>query len=280
MTVITVTGEVGSFGDIPTTVGKFLGCRVVDRQIPQDLARQLGWSTADVAALDERVGGFLERLARSFETFGVAQANGGLTPWSLGGVSQWPIGPLRTVEDRYITALRDRVIEYASTGDIVIVGRGAAAILAEWPSALHVRLDCPFDVRVGRVAMRNLLTGPEAEHAVKKSDAQREAWHRRYFAVGCRTPYLYDLTLNTERMPDAQAAEVICHAAGVVGLKYHHAGKYVHIPAGVRHRIAAAHGDVNLFEKSTLELDDVVRLADDYGRTRERIDEPERRRNS
>ena len=279
MTVITVTGGMGSFGDIPTTVGKLLGCRVVDRQIPHDLARQLGWSAADVAALDERIGGFLERLVRSFETFGVAQAYGGLTPWSM-GVAQWPVEPLRTVEDRYITALRDQMIEYASAGDVVIVGRGAAAILAEWPSTLHVRLDCPFEVRAGRLAMRNLLTGPEAERAVKKSDAQREAWHRRYFATGCRTPYLYDLTVNTERMPDPWSAEVICHAADVVGVQYRRAGEYVHVPAGVRYRPAAAHGDVAHFKKPTPELDHVVRLADDYGRTRERIDEPKRRRNS
>jgi len=78
-------------------------------------------------------------------------------------------------------------------------------------------LDGPFDVRARRVAAREGLSAAEADRAVKESDTQREAWHRRYFAVGTRTPYLYDLTLNTQRMPDTQAAEAICHAAGVVG---------------------------------------------------------------
>ena len=46
-------------------------------------------------------------------------------------------------------------------------------------------------------------------------------------------------------------------------------GDCVHIPAGVRHRISATAGeDVDLIELSTPELDDVVRLADDYGRNR------------
>ena len=43
-------------------------------------------------------------------------------------------------------------------------------------------------------------------------------------------------------------------------------GEVVHIPAGVVHRIAAREDDVELFEASTPELDDLVRLDDDYGR--------------
>jgi mannose-1-phosphate guanylyltransferase len=41
---------------------------------------------------------------------------------------------------------------------------------------------------------------------------------------------------------------------------------YVHIPAGRIHRTRALELDVSIIEVSTPELDDVVRLADDYGR--------------
>jgi mannose-6-phosphate isomerase len=43
-------------------------------------------------------------------------------------------------------------------------------------------------------------------------------------------------------------------------------GDVVHVPAGAVHRIAAVEGDVDLFEVSTPELGDLVRLEDDYGR--------------
>ncbi len=46
------------------------------------------------------------------------------------------------------------------------------------------------------------------------------------------------------------------------------AGECLHIPALTRHRIMAVE-DSDLFEVSTPELDDVVRLQDDYGRTQE-----------
>lgn len=42
-------------------------------------------------------------------------------------------------------------------------------------------------------------------------------------------------------------------------------GDSLHLPPGMLHRIAAV-TDVVLLEASTTELDDVVRLADDYGR--------------
>lgn len=39
------------------------------------------------------------------------------------------------------------------------------------------------------------------------------------------------------------------------------------VPAGTVHRFESRHGRVTLVEVSTTELDDVVRLQDDYGRT-------------
>jgi len=43
-------------------------------------------------------------------------------------------------------------------------------------------------------------------------------------------------------------------------------GQSVHLPPLTRHRLQAIE-DTTLFEVSTPELDDVTRLADDYGRT-------------
>ncbi len=43
------------------------------------------------------------------------------------------------------------------------------------------------------------------------------------------------------------------------------AGDIIEIPPGTRHRIEALE-DAKIFEVSTPELDDVVRLSDDYGR--------------
>lgn len=44
-------------------------------------------------------------------------------------------------------------------------------------------------------------------------------------------------------------------------------GKAFTVPPGTVHRFEARHGRVTLIEVSTTELDDVVRLRDDYGRS-------------
>jgi mannose-6-phosphate isomerase len=44
------------------------------------------------------------------------------------------------------------------------------------------------------------------------------------------------------------------------------AGEVLHVPPGLRHRLQAV-TDCEFIEVSTTELDDVVRLSDDYGRS-------------
>lgn len=45
-------------------------------------------------------------------------------------------------------------------------------------------------------------------------------------------------------------------------------GQSFHVTPGTIHRFCAPHGDVRLAEVSTPELDDVVRLEDDYSRSK------------
>jgi len=47
-------------------------------------------------------------------------------------------------------------------------------------------------------------------------------------------------------------------------------GRAFTVPAGTVHRYESRHGRVTIVEVSTTELDDVVRLQDDYGRTGEK----------
>jgi mannose-6-phosphate isomerase len=46
-------------------------------------------------------------------------------------------------------------------------------------------------------------------------------------------------------------------------------GESMHIPTGVVHRMMAPDDDVDLMEVSSPELDDVVRLQDEYGRAQQ-----------
>ena len=56
-------------------------------------------------------------------------------------------------------------------------------------------------------------------------------------------------------------------ATGTKEVKLLKAGDSFHIPPGMVHRMIANHGNVEVMEVSTPELEDVVRLQDDYGRS-------------
>ena len=65
--------------------------------------------------------------------------------------------------------------------------------------------------------------------------------------------------------------EVIHIASGTLELQMEDlhtyvGGGYVVIPPGMRHRLAAKGGTLTLIEVATNHYDDVVRIADDYGR--------------
>jgi mannose-6-phosphate isomerase len=60
--------------------------------------------------------------------------------------------------------------------------------------------------------------------------------------------------------------ETIHVLEGVLGLQLERGGETFHVTPGTRHRMYAPEGDCLLVEVSTPELDDVVRLADRYGR--------------
>jgi quercetin dioxygenase-like cupin family protein len=66
-----------------------------------------------------------------------------------------------------------------------------------------------------------------------------------------------------------QSGTLLLHlgaTAGEVTMRELRPGEYVRVPTGWVHRFEAGAEDVTLVEVSTTELDDVVRLADDYDR--------------
>src|SRR5437899_8152616 len=126
--VITVTRQYGSGGsDVARLVAERLGWELVDNQFVEEVARRAGVPPAEVAQREERAPGLLERLAR---TLAVASPEMFISSAAVPRVEQ---------DEVAIVQLTERVIaEAAAHGRIVLVGRGAQAVLAQRPDALHV----------------------------------------------------------------------------------------------------------------------------------------------
>src|SRR2546422_4252737 len=126
--VITVTRQYASGGsEVARRVAVALGWTVIDNEFVDQVAERAGLPAAEVAELEERAAGLLERLAR---TLAVASPELFLASAAAPPVER---------DEATIVKMTERVIaEAAAHGRIVLVGRGAQAVLARRPDALHV----------------------------------------------------------------------------------------------------------------------------------------------
>src|SRR3954469_11950758 len=129
MTVVTISASYGAGGsEIGPRVAERLGAPFIDRAVPVAVARALDISVEEASAVEENA------PSRLWSLFA------GLAPLASGMSVPRPDGA--TGSERQLLEQTGRQIrKVAESGSCVILGRGAAVVLADHPQALHVRLD-------------------------------------------------------------------------------------------------------------------------------------------
>jgi cytidylate kinase len=97
-------------------------------------------------------------------------------------------------------------------GNVVVVGRGGQVVLRDKPDVLHVRLVAPLEVRIRRHQIRAGLTVEAAREEVLERDRASAQFVKRYHGVDVADPTLYDLIINTGKLPWEGAADLIARA--------------------------------------------------------------------
>jgi cytidylate kinase len=197
--VITITRQYGSGGsDIAQLVARALGWTVIDNQFVDEVARRAGLPSDEVAQREERAPGLLERLAR---TLAVASPELFITTAAVPRVEE---------DEATIVQLTERIIrEAASEGRAVLVGRGAQALLAQRPDALHVYVVASKPWRM-KLAVERLGAEPgSVEQVVDDTDRRRDQYVRTYYGRHRQDPAIYDLVVNAGRLGFEGAAGVI-----------------------------------------------------------------------
>ena len=197
--VITITRQFASGGSqVARLVAAELRWDVIDNEFVDEVARLAGLPPDAVAQREESAPGLLERLAR---TLAVA------SPEMFIGSDAVP--PVER-DEAPIVKLTERVIaEAAAHGRVVLVGRGAQALLAQRPEALHVYVVASKPWRV-RLAVQRLGVDPAtAEKAVDETDRRRDQYVRTYYGRHRQDVVNYDLVLNAERLGIEGAAALV-----------------------------------------------------------------------
>lgn len=188
MDVVTISRQLGSLGfEIAQLLAERLGYRLVWREVINQAAIRAGAPEVALAMIDE-----LNLLG---------------------------IYPPQEKCLAYIEAVEKVLRELADEGKVVIVGRGGQIVLHEDPRVLHVRVVAPLEVRVERISARKAVSPKAALAQIKASDRTRRLYFQKFYQMDWDEPTLYDLIINSERIPPDTAVEMICQALSLPRLE-------------------------------------------------------------
>lgn len=197
MPLITISRTFGSGGsEVAALVAQELGWRLLDNALVDRVAQALGTTRDEVAAREERVSSFVERIASAL-AFGVPE----IAPLVAEGMPP--------TEERMLEVTRHVIQEAVAGGPAVLVGRGAQALLAERVDGLHVLCATEHEAAVRRVAAREGVSPEEAARRVDDTNRHRQQYVERHFGRQWLAPSSYHLCVNTGRLGIDGAARVV-----------------------------------------------------------------------
>lgn len=183
--VLTVNREFGSGGGrIAQTIAKWLGWKLLDRDIIDAIAYSAHVDADLVQHYDEHVDSWLSRINRQAMRSAALAAGLELRDGSVFDAEQ-------------MVQITQKILEQAwSEGNCVIVGRGSQCVLQYKRDAYHVFVYAPLKERVLRLRAR-LPKGTNIEERIRIVDGERAKYLQQYFGKGWCNPHLYDLMISS-----------------------------------------------------------------------------------
>ena len=184
--VVSIAALYGAGGSVVgPRVAERLGVPLLDREIPEDVARRTGLSEEAVADVDEKPRSRMERLA---ETLGRASNITG----DAAGSDERP----DLQEHQLRGYIEDSMARLSASGGVAI-GRGGMVVLAGVPGALHVHLGGPRDARIEQRMALEGIDRETAERRQKAEDRARVRYVRNAYGVDGGDPSLYHLMIDS-----------------------------------------------------------------------------------
>ncbi|MGD8625357.1 MAG: cytidylate kinase-like family protein [Anaerolineae bacterium] len=220
MTVITLSRQLGSHGEeIATEVAQKLGLRLIDAETINRAAGKAGVPQIALAEMEyERERSLTNRVINVLRAMpspsplsetGSAYANLPKITIPFAGLFTTTVPPLSAWLDGYVRMVGLVIQGLAHEGNVLIVGRGGQVLLKNHPGALHVQIVAATDYRLQVVMERFNLGQRDAQGRIRASDRARFDYVRRYHDAEWLDPTLYDLTINTGRVPAETAIDLI-----------------------------------------------------------------------
>ncbi len=195
---MTVSNEYGSGAlEVAKRVAGALDYEYVDQQLPVVVAKRLRVRPEAVEANEDATPTLGERFLSELEraTPELAEASA-----------------VEPFDEELLRAVQEAVREYAARGNVVIVGRGASAILGPRSDVLRVFIHAPREWRIAHVAEAAAARLETAAAEVDRVDRARSAYMRDWYAATFGDPHNYDLCIDASRFGVAECAALVVAA--------------------------------------------------------------------
>ncbi|MBS7310052.1 MAG: cytidylate kinase-like family protein [Treponema sp.] len=178
MAIITISRQVAALGDeIACEVAEKLGYKFVGRKEIEKRIVDMGFPASKLEKYDERKPGFFASLAKD--------------------------------RDEYMDYLATAIIEAASEGNTVLIGRGSGIILQELPNLVSFRFVAKDEVRIERLKKEFDWNDKQAKQRIDESHTNRLGFHKSFFNRENDDATDYHLVMNTGILTVDQASDII-----------------------------------------------------------------------
>lgn len=178
MAVITLSRQVAAWGDeVAQSLAKQIGYKFITRKDIEKRIVELGFPESEMSKYDERKPGFFASLAKN--------------------------------RDEYLNYAQYAILEAAAQGNVIIIGRGAFAVLQDVPNNVSVRLVADEATRINRLRNEFNWDEKQAKQRIHESDTNRAGFHSSFYNVDINDPTQYHAVLNTGFVDIDKSAAII-----------------------------------------------------------------------
>lgn len=208
--VVTIARQFGSGGaEIGHLVAETSKLQYVDYSIIEEVARRLGVDVQYASSQDEQTVGMAGHILDAIRVSNPFVVN-------YGSLFTQSTVPTQAKELAYLRLTQRVVLELATEGDAVIVGRGSQFLLRNAPRTLHIYIFAPLAYRIKNVMEQYHLNHVAAEQLIEQRDYEHNSYLRRYYGADGQQPDLYHLLINTSLFSLALAADLIHQTLPVI----------------------------------------------------------------
>ena len=178
MAVITLSRQVAAHGDeVAEILAKKLNYKFITRKEIEERIIELGFPKSKMLRYDERKPGFFASLVKD--------------------------------RDEYLYYVQLAILEAAEEKNVIIIGRGAFAVLQKVPNNISVRLVADEATRIKRLEDEFKWTKKQALQRMQESDSNRAGYHSNFYNVDVQDDTLFHAVINTGLVSEEGAADLI-----------------------------------------------------------------------